>query len=142
LLENLQLNISFAKALNKMPIYAKLMKEVLSKKKELPKGKSVVLTGSYKAIFQGQLPLKKKDPGSFNSIGKSSIKEGRCSLGEGINLTPTWLMGKLESIQLQPSTFNLTLADGVMNNVVVQENTSSNMVTSETQNKTHLLQKS
>jgi len=40
------------------------------------------------------------------------VKEARCGLGEGINLTPTWLIGKLESILARPSTFNLTLADG------------------------------
>ena len=40
-------------SLNKMPIYAKFMKEVLSKRKELPKGKSAVLTGSCREIFQG-----------------------------------------------------------------------------------------
>jgi len=50
----------------------------------------------------------------------------------------------------QPSTFNLTLAkgsiknsDGEVNDIVVQEeNPSSNFVTSETQNKSHLLQES
>jgi len=50
LLKNLQLNISFAEALNKMPIYAKFMKKVLSKKKQLAKGKSAVLTGNCRAI--------------------------------------------------------------------------------------------
>jgi len=84
--------------------------------------------GSCKEIFKGQLPLKKKDPGSFNSIGKMLVEEARCGLGEGINLNPTWLIGKLESIQAQPSTVNLTLAkglfknpDGVVNDVVMQE---------------------
>ena len=106
--------------------------------------------GRYKVIFQGRLPLKKKDLGSLNYIGKLSIKEAWCSLGEGINSIATWLIGKLESIQVQPSTVNLTLADGstknsdeVMNDVVVQEeNPSSNFVTSENLNKNHLLQES
>lgn len=44
---------------------------------------------SCKALFQGRLPLKKKGPGSFNSIGKLTVKEARWGLGEGINLTPT-----------------------------------------------------
>jgi len=42
--------------------------------------------GSCKAIFQGRLPLKKKDPGSFNSIGKLSVKEARFGQGEGIRI--------------------------------------------------------
>jgi len=106
--------------------------------------------GSCKEIFQGQLPLKKKDPRSFNSIGKLSVKEARCGLGECINLTPTWLIGKLKSILAQPSTVNLTLAegsinnpDGVVNDVVVrEEKPSANFVISETQNNAHLLQES
>jgi len=61
LLKNLQVNISFAEALNKMSIYAKFMKEVMSRKKASPKEELVVLTKSCKAIFQGRLPLKKKD---------------------------------------------------------------------------------
>ena len=91
-----------------------------------------------------------KDTGSFNSIGKLSVKEARCDLSEGINLTPTWLIGKLKSILEQPSTINLTLAegsiknsDGVVNDVVVQEEEPpANFVISETQNKIHLLQES
>jgi len=121
-----------------MLIYAKFMKELLSRKKGLPK--PVVLTGSYNAIFQGRLPLTKKGPGSFNSIGKLSIKEAQCSLGEGINLIPTLLIEKLEIIEAQPSTVNLTLiegliknSDGVVNDVVVKEESLQ-------QNKTHLMQ--
>jgi hypothetical protein len=108
------------------------------------------LTRSCKAIFQRRLPLKKKDPESFNSIGKLSIKEAQCNLGEGINSIPTWVIGKLKSIQAQPSTVNLTLAegsiknpDGVVSDVMVQEEKpASNFGTSKTQNKTHLLQES
>jgi len=122
----------------------------ISYPQKLKRAYLAILTGSCKAIFQGQLPLKTKDPRDFNSIGKFSIKKARCGLGEGIKLIPTWLIGKLESILAQPSTVNLTLVegsmknpDGVVNDVVVQEEKpSSNLVTSETQNKTHLLQAS
>jgi len=78
------------------------------------------------------------------------MKEAWCDLGIGINSTPTWLIGKLESIMAQPSTVNLTLAeksiknsDGVVNDVVVQEEKpSSNFVTLDTPNKADLLQES
>ena len=92
------------------------MKEVLLRKKGLQKERSAVLTKSCNAIFQGWLPQTNKDLGSFNSIGKLSIKEARCGLGEGINSAPTWLIGKLESILTQPSTVNLTLAKGLIKN--------------------------
>ena len=116
MLKNLQVKNSFAEALNKTAIYAKFMKEVLLRKKGLQKERSAVLTKSCNAIFQGWLPQTNKDLGSFNSIGKLSIKEARCGLGEGINSAPTWLIGKLESILTQPSTVNLTLAKGLIKN--------------------------
>jgi hypothetical protein len=118
----------------KLPDSIKLSYPHNLKRKDL-----ATFTGSCKAIFQGGLPLKKKDPGSFNSIGKLSVKEAQCSPGEGINFTPTWVIGKFESILAQPSYVDLTLAeesiknlDGVVNDVVVQEERpSSNFVTSE-----------
>jgi len=110
----------------------------------------IAFAGSCKEIFQGRLPLKKKDPGCFSSIGKQFVKEAWGGLGEGINMTPTWLIGKLKSILAQASTVNRTLTkgsiknpNGVVNDVVVQEEEpSANFVISETQNKTHLLQES
>jgi len=66
-------------------------------------------TGSCKAIFQWRLPIKNKDPESFNYIGKFPTKEAKCSLGEVINSIPTSLIGKLESIMAQPVVDNLTL---------------------------------
>ena len=79
------------------------------------------------------------------------MKDAQCGMGEGINLTPTWVIGKLESILEQPSTVNLTLEEGsikknpdvVVNDVMMQEEKpSSSFVISETQNKTHLRQES
>jgi hypothetical protein len=115
------------------------------KRKEL-----TTFTGRCKAIFQGRLPLKKKDPGSFDSIGKLSIKEARCSLGKDINLIPTWLIRKLERIQVQPSIITLTSvggssknSDGQVNDVVVQEEKlSSNFVTSKIEKKIQWQQES
>ena len=88
----------------------------LSYSQKLKRKYLIAFARSCKAIFQGRLPLKKMDPGSFNSIGKLSVKEARCGLGEDIYLTPTWLIGKLKSILAQPSTVNLTLAEGSIKN--------------------------
>jgi len=94
-----------------LPYYSKSSYPQKLKREDL-----TTFTGSCKAIFQGQLPPKKKDLGSFNSIGKVSIKEARYSIGEGINLIPTWLIEKLKRIQIQPSTVTLTVADGSLKN--------------------------
>jgi len=119
----------------RLPKFIQLLYSQKLKRKDI-----TAFARSCKAIFQGRLRLKKKDPRSFNSIRKMSVKEAQCGLGEGIKLTPTWLIGKLKSILAQPSTINLRLAegliknpDGVVKNVVVQkEEPSSNFVILET----------
>ncbi|KEH22243.1 hypothetical protein MTR_7g034915 [Medicago truncatula] len=128
----------------RIPEFIKLLYPHKLKRKD-----PIAFAGSCKAIFQGQLPLKKKDPGSFNSIGKLFVKEAPCGLGEGKNLTPTWLIGKIESILAQLSTFNLTLLEGsiknsyeVVNDVVVQKEKPSTNFVIPIQNKIHLLQES
>jgi len=61
-----------------------------------------------------------------------SVKEALCGLGEGMISIPPWPIGKLNRIQVQPSTVTLTLADrsikkldGMVNDAVVQEEKSS-----------------
>jgi len=75
----------------KLPSYIKLSRPQKLKREDLS-----TFTGSCKAIFQGQIPLKNKDLGSFHSIEKLSIKEARYSLGEDTNSIPTCVIGKLE----------------------------------------------
>jgi hypothetical protein len=77
----------------RLPNFIKLSYSQKLKRKDL-----TAFSASCKAIFQGRLPLKKKNPGSFNSTRKLSMREARCGLGEGMNLTPTWLIENLESI--------------------------------------------
>ncbi|KAL4329358.1 Retrotransposon gag protein [Arachis hypogaea] len=61
----LQINIPFAEVLEQMPLYAKFMKELLSKKKPLKGDEIVVLTKECSAIILNHLPKKMPDPGSF-----------------------------------------------------------------------------
>jgi len=63
LLTNLEINISFAEAREKMHAYAKFMKKLISKKRKLPKKNIyIALTKRCNAIFQRMLPLKKNGP--------------------------------------------------------------------------------
>ncbi|XP_061363125.1 uncharacterized protein LOC133306761 [Gastrolobium bilobum] len=64
--KKLQINISFAEALENMPHYAKFMKDLLSKKRKLKDGETVALTEECSALIQKKLPPKLKDPGSFS----------------------------------------------------------------------------
>ncbi|XP_061349765.1 uncharacterized protein LOC133295006 [Gastrolobium bilobum] len=57
----------FSQALEKMPLYAKFLKETLSKKRKLTEDEPVTLTAECSAIIQKNLPPKLKGPGSFNA---------------------------------------------------------------------------
>ena len=79
--KKIEINISFAKAINQMPNYAKFMKEILSKKKKNAEEGVVNLTATCSAVIQRSLPTKMKDPGSFTipcSIGKYEFKKALC----------------------------------------------------------------
>ena len=59
------INIPFAEALEKMPIYVKFIKENLKKKKKLGDYETVALSEECSAFLQKKLPQKLKDPESF-----------------------------------------------------------------------------
>src|ERR1044072_4945711 len=64
--KKLQADIPFSEVLEKMPQYAKFMKELSSKKRRLSEmDETVMLTEECSAILQQKLPIKMKDPGSF-----------------------------------------------------------------------------
>ncbi|XP_075481203.1 uncharacterized protein LOC142521915 [Primulina tabacum] len=63
--KKIHINISFADALEQMANYAKLVKDVMSKKRKLQEFETVKLTEECSAILQRKLPQKLKDPGSF-----------------------------------------------------------------------------
>jgi hypothetical protein len=64
LFKKLEINIPFAEALEQMPIYAKFMKDIISKKRSI-EGEPVMLTETCSAILQGlKIPVKKKDRGA------------------------------------------------------------------------------
>ena len=74
-----------------MPLYAKFLKEILSKKRKIAEEGIVNLTATCSAIIQQKLPAKMKDPGSFTipcSIGKHEFKKVLCDSGASINLMP------------------------------------------------------
>ncbi|KAJ9187012.1 hypothetical protein P3X46_002511, partial [Hevea brasiliensis] len=58
--------LPFPLRFQKMPSYAKFLKEILSKKKKLKDYGTVALTEECSAILQNKLPPKLKDPGSFS----------------------------------------------------------------------------
>ena len=76
MLKQLQINVPFLDALSQMPLYAKFLKEILSKKRKIDEHETVALGEECSTMVLNQLTAKLKDPGSFSipcTIGNVSI---------------------------------------------------------------------
>ncbi|XP_050889413.1 uncharacterized protein LOC127094650 [Lathyrus oleraceus] len=91
LFKKLEINIPFAEALEQMPIYAKFMKDIISKKRSI-EGEPVMLTKTCSSILHGlKIPVKKKDRGAVTipcTIGDRSFKKALIDLGASVSLMP------------------------------------------------------
>ncbi|XP_063941303.1 uncharacterized protein LOC135149505 [Daucus carota subsp. sativus] len=109
----LQINITFAEALEQMPSYAKFMKGILSLKLKLEDLETIALTEECSAVLQQKLPPKLKDPRSFTiscTIGPLSFDKCLCDLGASINLMPLSVFKKLGLPEPKPTNMYLQLA--------------------------------
>ena len=128
--KKIEINIPFAELISQMPLYAKFMKEILSKKRKIAEEGIVNLTATYSAIIQQKLPTKMKDPGSFTipcSIGKYEFKKALCDSGASINLMPLSVVQRLSLGELTPTAITLQMADrsmaqpeGILEDVLVK----------------------
>ncbi|XP_057719570.1 uncharacterized protein LOC130933996 [Arachis stenosperma] len=112
--KKLQINIPFAEAIEQMPLYAKFLKEFMTKKKSWKNNETVVLTEEYSAIIQHKLPQKLKDPRSFQIpciIGEITVEKALCDLGASINLMSLVMMKKMKIEEAKPTRMALQLAD-------------------------------
>ncbi|CAL0316919.1 unnamed protein product [Lupinus luteus] len=113
LFKNLQINISFMEAMEQMPLYAKFMKDLLTKKRKLSV-EIVTLKAGCSAITQKSLPEKTKDPGSFTipvTIGELSVGKTLLDLGASINLMPLSMLKRIGELEIKPTRMTLQLAD-------------------------------
>ncbi|GAU21678.1 hypothetical protein TSUD_242500 [Trifolium subterraneum] len=130
ILHSLQMNIPFTEALEQMPIYAKFMKELLTKKQKPMDDDTVNMTEECSAIIQKKLPQKQKDPGRFTfpcSIGNLHVRRALCDLGASINFMPLSMMKRIPGAVAKPTKVQLSLADrsityphGILQNVLVR----------------------
>ena len=100
-----------------MPLYAKFLKEILSKKRKIAEEGIVNLTATCSAIIQQKLPAKMKYPGSFTipcSIGKYEFKKSLCDSGASINLMPLSVVQRLSLGELTPTAITLQMDDRSM----------------------------
>jgi len=106
-------NIPFVEALSRMPLYAKFLKEIFSKKKTIEHNETIALTRESSALIKKPTP-KLRDPGSFAipcMIGSETIDKALCDLGDSVSLLPLSLFKRIGIGELKSSEMILKLAD-------------------------------
>ena len=120
----------FTEVVTQMALYAKFLKEILSKKTRIAEEAIVNLTATCSAVIKKNLSEKMKDPGSFTipcTIRGIEIQKALCDFGASINLIPLYVARKLSLGELTPTTVTLQMADitmakpeGVIEDVLVK----------------------
>ncbi|XP_028206362.1 uncharacterized protein LOC114389835 [Glycine soja] len=113
-----------------MSLYAKFLKDMLTRKNKYIHSDTIVVEGNCSAVIQLILPPKHKDPGSVTvpcSIGEVSIGKALIDLGAIINLMSLSMCRRLEELEIMPTRMTLQLADrsitrpyGVIEDVLVR----------------------
>ena len=107
----------FTEVVTQMPLYAKFIKEILSKKRRIAEEGVVNLTATCSAVIKKNLPEKMKDPGSFTIpcvIGEFEFQKALYDSGASINLMPLSVARKLSLGELTPTIVTLQMADRIM----------------------------
>ncbi|XP_039690611.1 uncharacterized protein [Medicago truncatula] len=114
ILKKISIKISFAEALSWMPLYAKFLKEIFSKKETIEHNETITLTRECSAIIK-KPPPKLRDPGSFAIpcvIGSETIDRPMCDLGASVSLLPLPLFKRMRIRELKkPTKMTLKLAE-------------------------------
>jgi len=113
ILKKICINIPFAEALYQMPLYAKFLKGIFSKKKTIEHNETIALTRESSAIIK-KPPPNLRDLGSFSIacvIGSETIDKALCDLGASVSLLPLSLFKRIEIGELKPTEMTLKLAD-------------------------------
>ena len=113
-----------------MPLYAKFMKEILSKKRKIAEEGIVSLTVTCNAVIQNSLPWKMQDPGSFTipyEIGHVDMGKALCDFRASINLMLLSVAKRLSLGELTPTAMTLQMADitlahleGILEDVLIK----------------------
>ena len=112
--QKLEISMPFTEAVTEMPLYAKFMKDMLSKKRKIVEEGIVNLTATCSAVMKKELPEKMKDLGSFTIpciIGGIEIQKALCDSGASINLMPLSVAKQLSLGEFIPTSITLQMAD-------------------------------
>ena len=128
--QKLEISMPFTEVVTQIPLYAKFLKKILSKKRRIAEEGVVNLTDTCSAVIKKNLPEKMKDPGSFTIpciIGEFEFQKALCDSGASINLMPLSVAKKLSLGEITPTTVTLQMAgrtmekpEGVIEDVLVK----------------------
>ncbi|XP_070045659.1 uncharacterized protein [Nicotiana tomentosiformis] len=129
-LKQIQVNILLIDALPEMPRYAKMMKDLMSRKFDFQDLSTVTLTQTCSAVVTRPISRKLSDSGSFTipcTIGSYAFVKALCDLGASINLMPLAIYKRLGIGRARPTSMLLQLADqavkrpsSILDDVLVQ----------------------
>ncbi|XP_050878075.1 uncharacterized protein LOC127081891 [Lathyrus oleraceus] len=130
LFKKLDINIALLEALEKMPTYAKFMKDIISKRHTTGTN-PIILTETCSAILQGmKISIKKKDRGAVTipcTIGDKSFNKALIYLGASVSLMPLSIYKKLGIWFMQDTWMTLQFSDhsvkkpyGIVEDVLVK----------------------
>ncbi|XP_070026413.1 uncharacterized protein [Nicotiana sylvestris] len=128
--KQIQVNIPLIKALKEMPVYAKMMKDLMSRKFDFQDLATVTLTQTCSAVVMRPIAEKLSDPGIFTIpciIGNFAFAKALCDLRASINLMPLAIYKRLDIGRARPTSMLLQLADrivkrpfGILDDVLIQ----------------------
>ena len=108
--KKLEITMPFGEALQQMPLYAKFLKDMLTRKNRYIHSDTIVMEGKCSAVIQHILPRKHLDPGSVTipcSIGKVAVGKALIDLGANINLMSHSMCRKLGELEIMPTPMTL-----------------------------------
>ncbi|XP_075077276.1 uncharacterized protein LOC142164011 [Nicotiana tabacum] len=130
MLKKIQVNIPLIDALKEMHGYAKMMKDLMSRKFYFQDLATVILTQIFSVVMTRPIAEKLSYPGSFTipcTIGNYAFAKAICDLGASINLMPLTIYKRLGIGRARPTSTLLQLADrtvkrpyGILDDVFVQ----------------------
>jgi len=100
----------FGEALQQMPLYAKFLKDMLTRKNRYIHSDTIVVEGNCSVVTQRILPRKHSDPGSVTipcSNGEVVVGKALIDLGANINLMPLSMCRRLGELEIMPTRMTL-----------------------------------
>ncbi|XP_028189095.1 uncharacterized protein LOC114375499 [Glycine soja] len=128
--KKLEITLPFGEALQQMLLYAKILKDLLTKKNRYIHSDKIVVEGYCSVVIQCILPPKHKDRGVVTIpcfIAEVVVGKALIDLGASINLMPLSMCRRLGEIKIMPTRMTLQLANcsitppyGVIEDVLVK----------------------